>query len=303
MKRLLVIGIGAGDPDHLTLPAVKAISATDVFLTVDKGEVKHELVQLRLDLIAADGRAPYRIAEARDPERDRTTAPAYTAAVEDWRSRRALACEALIRHELRDGLSGAFLVWGDPGVYDSTLAIVEEILQRGNVTFDYKVIPGISSMAALTARHRTGLTQVGRPVHLTTGRRLAEHGPTADDVLVILDAHCSFAGLKVERGVGRTSRCPHSEVRGLRRVAPSNAPCAGLRGGGARRAGPGYAGVRGAGPEGGGTRRAGPGYAGARLAGLRGGGARAFATLAGRAGPAGQVLRGYCRRSRREVLA
>ncbi|MFF4619065.1 precorrin-6A synthase (deacetylating) [Nonomuraea jabiensis] len=194
MKRLLVIGIGAGDPDHLTLQAVKAIGATDVFLIVDKGEVKHELVQLRLDLIAEHGRAPYRIAEARDPERDRTT-PAYTAAVEDWRSRRALACEALIRDELRDGQTGAFLVWGDPGVYDSTLAIVEEILRRGNVTFEYEVIPGISSVAALTARHRTGLTQVGRPVHLTTGRRLAEHGPTADDVVVMLDAHCSFAGL------------------------------------------------------------------------------------------------------------
>ncbi|MEV4178671.1 precorrin-6A synthase (deacetylating) [Nonomuraea sp. NPDC049709] len=194
MKRLLVIGIGAGDPDHLTLQAVKAIAATDVFLIVDKGEVKHELVQLRLDLIAEHGRGPYRIVEARDPERDRT-APAYAAAVDDWRARRALACEALIRDELGEGETGAFLVWGDPGVYDSTLAIVEQILQRGNVAFEHEVIPGISSVAALTARHRTTLTQVGRPVHLTTGRRLAERGAPADDVVVMLDAHCSFAGL------------------------------------------------------------------------------------------------------------
>ncbi|MFG1704234.1 precorrin-6A synthase (deacetylating) [Nonomuraea sp. M3C6] len=194
MKRLLIIGIGAGDPDHLTLQAAKAIAATDVFFVVDKGEVKHELVQLRQDLIQEHGRPPYRIAEARDPERDRS-APGYTAAVEDWRARRALACEALIAEELAEGQTGAFLVWGDPGVYDSTLAIVEEILERGNVTFDYEVIPGISSVAALTARHRTSLTQVGRPVHLTTGRRLAEQGATADDLLVMLDAHCSFAGL------------------------------------------------------------------------------------------------------------
>ncbi|MFI7454449.1 precorrin-6A synthase (deacetylating) [Nonomuraea sp. NPDC049714] len=194
MKRLLVIGIGAGDPDHLTLQAVKAIARTDVFFLVDKGEMKDELVQLRQDLIAEHGRPPYRIAEARDPERDRS-ASAYTAAVEDWRTRRALACEALISEELADGETGAFLVWGDPGVYDSTLAIVEEILQRGNVTFEYEVIPGVSSVAALTARHRTSLTQVGRPVHLTTGRRLAEEGATADDVVVMLDAHCSFAGL------------------------------------------------------------------------------------------------------------
>jgi precorrin-6A synthase len=194
VKRLLVIGIGAGDPDHLTLQAAKAIAAADVFFIIDKGEVKHDLVRLRLDLIERHARAPYRIAEARDPDRDRAAA-AYAEAVEDWRSRRARACEALIRDELDDGQTGAFLVWGDPGVYDSTLAIVEEILSRGEVAFDYEVIPGISSVSALTARHRTSLTQVGRPVHLTTGRRLAEHGPTADDVVVMLDAHCSFAGL------------------------------------------------------------------------------------------------------------
>ncbi|WP_214324650.1 precorrin-6A synthase (deacetylating) [Nonomuraea sediminis] len=193
MKRLLIIGIGAGDPDHLTLQAVKAIAATDMFIIVDKGEVKQELVQLRQDLIHEHGRRPYRIAEARDPERDRSAA-AYVEAVDDWRARRAVACEALIQ-ELGDDETGAFLVWGDPGVYDSTLAVVEEILRRGNVTFDYEVIPGISSVAALTARHRIGLTRVGRPVHLTTGRRLAEQGATADDMVVMLDAHCSFAAL------------------------------------------------------------------------------------------------------------
>ncbi|WP_235558346.1 precorrin-6A synthase (deacetylating) [Sphaerimonospora mesophila] len=192
--RLLIIGIGAGDPDHLTLQAAKAIAATDVFFIVDKGEAKHELIELRHELIKEHGRPPYRIAEARDPERDRTT-PAYTDAVADWRSRRALACEALIAEELGEDETGAFLVWGDPGVYDSTLAIVEEILDRGNVTFDYEVIPGISAVAALTARHRTSLTQVGRPVHLTTGRRLAEDGPTADDTVVMLDARSSFLGL------------------------------------------------------------------------------------------------------------
>jgi precorrin-6A synthase len=194
VKRLLIIGIGAGDPDHLTLQAAKAIAATDVFFIVDKGEVKQDLVRLRLDLIERHGRPPYRIAEARDPERDRA-APAYAAAVEDWRSRRAMACESLIRDDLADGQTGAFLVWGDPAVYDSTLAIVQEILSRGDVTFDYEVIPGISSVSALTARHRTSLTQVGQPVHLTTGRRLAENGATADDVVVMLDAHCSFTGL------------------------------------------------------------------------------------------------------------
>ncbi|WP_113702569.1 precorrin-6A synthase (deacetylating) [Nonomuraea lactucae] len=194
MKRLLIIGIGAGDPDHLTLQGAKAIAAADVFFIVDKGEAKEELVRLRQDLIEGHGRRPYRIVEARDPERDRT-APAYAAAVDDWRSRRAQVYEAFIRDELEDGQTGAFLVWGDPGVYDSTLAILEEVLERGHVAFDHEVIPGISSVSALTARHRTSLTRVARPVHITTGRRLAQEGATADDIVVMLDAHCAFAGV------------------------------------------------------------------------------------------------------------
>ncbi|WP_030176547.1 precorrin-6A synthase (deacetylating) [Spirillospora albida] len=189
MKRLLIIGIGAGDPDHLTFQAAKAIAAADAFLLVDKGTAKSDLSRLRHDMIAAHGTPPYRIVEEDDPERDRTT-PAYTAAVETWRSRRAEIYERFVRDELADGETGALLVWGDPGVYDSTLAALAEI----DAEFEHEVIPGITSIAALTARHRVGLTRVGRPVHITTGRRLAAEGPTADDVLVMLDAHNSFAG-------------------------------------------------------------------------------------------------------------
>ncbi len=48
------------------------------------------------------------------------------------------------------------------------------MLARGTVAFEYDVVPGISSVSALVARHRTGLNQVARPVQITTGRRLAE---------------------------------------------------------------------------------------------------------------------------------
>jgi len=58
------------------------------------------------------------------------------------------------------------------------------------------VIPGISSVSALAARHRIGLNRVGRPVQITTGRRLSEGLPEGvDDVVVMLDAHCAFTGI------------------------------------------------------------------------------------------------------------
>lgn len=195
VRKIHVIGIGAGDPDQLTLQAVKALRGTDVFFVLDKGEVKADLTGLRRDML--DAHLPertYRVVEARDPERDRRAdGAAYSPAVGDWRSARADIYERLIAEELGEGEVGAFLVWGDPSLYDSTLGILEEVLARGAVTFEYDVVPGISSVSALVARHRTGLNRVARPVQITTGRRLAEGFPEGvDDVVVMLDAHQTF---------------------------------------------------------------------------------------------------------------
>ncbi|MEV8066575.1 precorrin-6A synthase (deacetylating) [Streptomyces sp. NPDC085995] len=195
MRKIHVIGIGAGDPDQLTLQAVRALRDTDVFFVLDKGEVKSDLVQLRRDILEAHVPAgTYRVVEARDPERDRAADGAgYSPAVGDWRSARADVYERLIAGELDTDGRGAFLVWGDPSLYDSTLGILEEVLDRGSVAFEYDVVPGISSVSALVARHRTGLNRVARPVQITTGRRLAEGFPEGvDDVVVMLDAHQVF---------------------------------------------------------------------------------------------------------------
>ena len=187
-----MIGIGAGDPDHLTLQAAKAIGRTDVFFVLDKGEAKESMIELRRRLMKAYGRPSRRIAEGRDPSRDRTPAD-YEGTIADWRSRRSAVTEALIAEHLLDGETGAFLVWGDPSLYDSTIAILEEILARGQTTFEYEVIPGISSVSALAAKHRIGLNRVGQPFQVTTGRRLAEGWPDGvPDVVVMLDALQAF---------------------------------------------------------------------------------------------------------------
>lgn len=188
-----MIGIGAGDPDHLTLQAAKAIGRTDVFFILDKGEAKESMIELRRRLMKAYGRPSRRIAEGADPGRDRQPAD-YEGTIADWRSRRSAVTEALISEHLLDGETGSFLVWGDPSLYDSTIAILEEILGRGQTLFEYAVIPGVSSVSALAAKHRIGLNRVGRPFEITTGRRLAEGWPDGvDDVVVMLDAQQAFA--------------------------------------------------------------------------------------------------------------
>ncbi len=194
MRRMLLIGIGAGDPEYVTQQAIRALNAADVFFVIDKGEQQDDLVALRREICARfiDDES-YRIVSVRDPERDRT-AEAYAPAVEDWRRARAEIWERLITGELGEDGTGAILVWGDPSLYDSTLAIIDAILASGHVAFDVEVIPGISAIAALCARHRIALNRVGGSVLITTGRRVARDGLPDDarDVVVMLDAHCAF---------------------------------------------------------------------------------------------------------------
>ena len=49
-----------------------------------------------------------------------------------------------------------------------------ELLRKAGVSVDFDVLPGISAPQLLAARHRIVLHEVGRPVHITTGRRLQE---------------------------------------------------------------------------------------------------------------------------------
>ncbi|MDG4775089.1 precorrin-6A synthase (deacetylating) [Solwaraspora sp. WMMD792] len=202
MREILIIGIGAGDPDHLTVQAIEALRRVDVFFLLDKGAVKQDLAALRQEILRRHTTGAYRAVEIADPERDRTAAD-YQAAVEDWRRRRADRFAQLIRDELPDGGCGAFLVWGDPALYDSTLAILDDLRERDVVEFDHQVIPGISSVAVLTARHRIALNRIGRPVQITTGRRLADEGfPTGvDDLVVMLDAQCAFTQFTAADGI------------------------------------------------------------------------------------------------------
>lgn len=196
MKKLFVIGIGAGNPDYITVQAINALNEVDVFFVMDKGEDKEDLVRLRREICERHikGRT-YRTVETADPPRDRKPS-AYEPTVRAWHDRRADIYERLIAEELADDECGAFLVWGDPSLYDSTLRIIDQIVARGTVAFEYEVIPGITAVQALAAKHRIALNRIGKSVHITTGRKVAEGLPdNLDDVIVMLDADCSFKHL------------------------------------------------------------------------------------------------------------
>ena len=201
--RVLVVGIGSGDPAHLTGEAVAALNAVDVFLVADKRAATRDLVTLRAELCAAViSHDRYRFVEVPDPERgpdaDRD-ATAYAGAVRDWHAERAHRyAEAITREVGSEGTVG-LLVWGDPSLYDSTLRVVGSVgeeLTRSGVSLETRVVPGISSVSLLAARHGVALNRVGQPVHITTGRRLlGEYDEALGDVVVMLDGDLACAGL------------------------------------------------------------------------------------------------------------
>ncbi len=198
MRTIHLIGIGTGNPEHLTLQGIRALNATDVVFALDKGEAKSGLNAVRRTIYERYRERPgCRFVEAPDPERDRQPAD-YGIAVDDWHAARAGLYEALIATHLGEGEQGAFLVWGDPALYDSTLRILERVRARGHLDFDVSVVPGITSVQALAASHRIPLHRIGEPVRITTGRRLREAGAVDGATVVMLDGDPRFDGLDPE---------------------------------------------------------------------------------------------------------
>jgi precorrin-6A synthase len=199
MRKLYLIGIGAGNPEYITVQAIKALNAVDVFFFLDKGEAKQELLNLRKEICERyiEDRS-YRVVEIEDPVRD-PGIPDYTTRVELWHRTRASLYEKMIAQELGEDQCGAFLVWGDPSLYDSTLRIIEQIEANGRLSFEFEIIPGITSIQALAARHRITLNGIGESVVITTGRQLsAGLSGNAERTLVMLDGQCSFNHLLEE---------------------------------------------------------------------------------------------------------
>jgi precorrin-6A synthase len=174
--RVRVIGVGMG-PHHVTPEAAEALRSCDYALAARKSD-DEPLLGVRREICAAHG---LEVVAVPDPERDRDAPADYDSAVRDWHEARVAAYEQVL-HE-RQG-TAAFLVWGDPSLYDSTIRVVEALATR--LRLDYDVIPGISAPQLLAARHRVVLHPVGRPVHVTTARRLPEAVASGETNIVVM---------------------------------------------------------------------------------------------------------------------
>ena len=198
---LTLIGIGTGNPDHLTRQAMAAMNAADLILLPHKGDDKAELAALRQSLCDAVLTGPSPAVAGFDMPVRRSHGDDYLAQVDEWHAAITQQWQAAIGTALEqakvarptDGapLQVALLVWGDPSLYDSTLRIAAR-LQPAPV--QVQVVAGITSLQALAAAHAVALNDIGQPFVITTGRQLRDHGWPAgvDTAVVMLDGQCSF---------------------------------------------------------------------------------------------------------------
>jgi precorrin-6A synthase len=201
MRRIFVIGIGAGNPDWITVQAIDAMRTADVFFMPDKGTEKGGLNRTRLEFLSRFvPEGGYRLVDFAIPERRKAETPDYKDSIEEWRGKLEAAYGQLFSEELGENGVGAFLVWGDPALYDGTLKILGD-MKTGGAAFEFEVIAGISAPQALAARHKIAVNGVGEPAVVTTGRRvLAGEADELPRFVVMLDnemAFRRFAGQKM----------------------------------------------------------------------------------------------------------
>jgi len=174
---------------------VDRINAADLILIPTKGAEKDDLAALRRQICAEvlDNPAT-RVAEFALPERDPSITD-YHDRVAAWHDTIAAIWVETIRANLDGGGRVAFLVWGDPSLYDSTLRIADRV--TAHLPLSVRVTPGLTAIQALTAAHAIPLNTINGPVTITTGRQIRDHGfpPGADTAVVMLDGDLSFRTL------------------------------------------------------------------------------------------------------------
>ena len=105
-RRIRVIGIGAGNPEYMTVQAINALNRAQVVFLPNKGTDKAGLLHLRHEICDRymDG-ATCRFVEFDIPERSK--AGVYKTDVKEWRAKVRQIYERLLAEELAENEVGA----------------------------------------------------------------------------------------------------------------------------------------------------------------------------------------------------
>lgn len=199
MIELYLVGIGMGNPSHVTRAAIEALQSADLILIPNKGVTKADLADLRSEicqkLLLPVPPIGYFDLPSRNPAE-----PDYLKRVNDWHDAIAGLWQETIQTNCPNGGKIALMIWGDPSLYDSSLRIAER-LKAKNAAVKINLIPGVTAVQLLTAAHGIPLNELGAPVTISTGRQLHNTGwPEGCETLVVmLDGQTAFDTLDPEQ--------------------------------------------------------------------------------------------------------
>lgn len=155
--KLWGVGVGPGDPELLTLKAVRVLREADVVMVPDTSGPEKTALNIAKDFVRGKDLRFIKTPMVRD--RGLLDA-AYTQAAEQ------------ICALLDQGKQVVFLTLGDPTVYSTYMYIHEKVLAQG---YPVEVVPGVPSFCAAAARLNQSLCQGGEPLLIIP----ASHDPGA----------------------------------------------------------------------------------------------------------------------------
>lgn len=171
--KLYGIGVGPGDPELLTLKAVRLIKECDVIAV--PGTQKEETVAYKIVKQAVPEIAEKECLEVDMPmTKDRETLEQnHKAAFEK------------VSQVLDSGKSIAFLTLGDPCVYSTYIYIHKK---AGRAGYETEIVSGIPSFCAVSARLNEGLVERSEMLHIIPSSYGIEKGMELPGTRVLMKA-------------------------------------------------------------------------------------------------------------------
>lgn len=149
--KLYGVGVGPGDPELLTLKALRLIKENEVIAVPGKdiqASVAYQIVKGAYEDLDKKTLIPVDMPMTKDPQVLKANHDKAADQVEDY---------------LKKGKNVVFLTLGDTTVYSTYLYVHKRILERG---YEAEIVSGITSFCAVAARLNMGLVEADQPLHV-----------------------------------------------------------------------------------------------------------------------------------------